>query len=256
MQVYYPVTTKLLIEARLYAQDSIQHTMDYHGWKDQHEKKDRITYGKFGQLWVTEFCRLNKIPYDKDRSSPLIADDVDVVIREKKIDVKTTVHNDFVGQVSPGVINKECDDYCFLVTDKGCSFLSPIGFVSRSDYLQYAICVHEGEVIPGTNIRQRFGSSYFLPPHSPCLIPFVRYLMGDKKDFEEKMQPFPTILIEASEMEDCIKRLGVIERSLLETQNLILEQRQVLIQMNKNLQAPQKKGKVVSISGGLFGDYH
>lgn len=99
MLVTYPVSSSILIEARLYCQDSIQHTMDYKGWKDQHEKQSRITYGKFGQLWVAEFCRLNNIPYRKDKSPPKEADDVDLFIFDRSVDVKTTVFMDLVGQV-------------------------------------------------------------------------------------------------------------------------------------------------------------
>lgn len=212
MQVTYPVSTKILTEARLYAQDSIQHTMDYEGWKDQHKKQERITYGKFGQLWVSEFCRLNNIPHKKDRSSPMQADDLDLTIFDKKIDVKTTVCNALVGQVSPGVINKPCDEYCFLVTDRQCSYVTPIGFVSQSDYKAHSVFVAENETIPGTNLRQRFGGgSYFLPPNSPVLRPFVRELLSFMNTESEK-HDFPIMLIEASEMTACIERISALEQ--------------------------------------------
>lgn len=252
MSVCYPVSTKLMTEARLYANDSIQHTMDYHGWKDQHKKKERITYGKFGQLWVAEFCRLNGVNHAKDNSSPTMADDLDLLIRGRKIDVKTTVSN-LVGQVSPGVIEKECDDYCFLITDRQCSYVNPIGFVSKDDYIEHATCVEEGDIIPGTNFRQRFSRSYFLPANSLVLRPFVQYLL--KGPLNEK-QPFPVSLVDASEMADCNQRISAIERLLIEQQSMFIEQHAILMEHRRLLailtenavsNKPQRKSNVTQI---------
>lgn len=262
MQVSYPVSTKVLTEARLYAQDSIQHTMDYKGWEDQHQKQDRITYGKFGQLWVSEFCRLNNIPHEKDRSSPMQADDLDLIIFDKVIDVKTTVFSSLVGQVSPGVINKPCDEYCFLVTDKQCSFVTPIGFVSRSDYKTHSVYVAKGEVIPGTNLRQKFNDgSYFLPPNSPVLRPFVSELlifMNNKK--EGKKQDFPMMLVESSEITAIIERISALEQAFIAKEKTEQEILQALNESNRMLmkfqyQPSQKSArpmKADSINGSLF----
>lgn len=232
MNVCYPVSTSLITEARLYANDSIQHTMDYHGWSDQHQKQERITYGKFGQLWVAEFCKLNGIDHKKDRSSPKVADDLDLLIRGRKIDVKTTVSNSFVGQVSPGVIDKECDDYCFLITDKQCSYVKPIGFVSKGDYIEHANCVEEGDIMPGTSVRQRFSRSYFLPADSIVLQPFVQYLF--KGPLNNK-KPFPVVLVDASEMMDCNQRISAIERLLIEQQSMFVEQHLLLMEHKRLL---------------------
>ena len=135
MIVHYPLTTNLLTEARLYATDSIQHTMDYEGWQDQHKKRERIVYGNFGQLWVAEFCRINGIPCQKDRSSPERADDYDLIAHGFKIDVKTSIHKDLVGQVSPGVINKPVDYFCFMLTDRLCSYIAPYGLIAADEYV-------------------------------------------------------------------------------------------------------------------------
>lgn len=173
--IRYPITSALLSESRLYAQESYRHTMDYQGWHDQKLKLARLTYGKFGQLWVAEFCRANGIECQKDTSSPYVADDRDLTIYGHSIDVKTTINRDFLGQVSPGVINKPCDYFCFLVTDMQCSFVEPIGFMDCDTYRAVAIEVKEGQAIPGTSTKQRFGTSFFLPRPAP-VIPFVQFL--------------------------------------------------------------------------------
>lgn len=174
--IRYPITSTLLSEARLYARESFGHTMDYQGWQDQKLKLARLTYGKFGQLWVAEFCRVNGIQYEKDTSSPYVADDRDLSIFGHSIDVKTTINRDFLGQVSPGVINKPCDYFCFIVTDMQCSFVEPLGFIDCDAYRAIAVEVKEGQLIPGTNTRQRFGTSFFLPRLAP-VTPFVQFLL-------------------------------------------------------------------------------
>lgn len=174
--IRYPITSTLLSEARLYARESFGHTMDYQGWQDQKLKLARLTYGKFGQLWVAEFCRVNGIQYEKDTSSPYVADDRDLSIFGHSIDVKTTINRDFLGQVSPGVINKPCDYFCFIVTDMQCSFVEPLGFIECDAYRAIAVEVKEGQLIPGTNTRQRFGTSFFLPRLAP-VTPFVQFLL-------------------------------------------------------------------------------
>lgn len=174
--IRYPIASTLLSEARLYARESFGHTMDYQGWQDQKLKLARLTYGKFGQLWVAEFCRVNGIQYEKDTSSPYVADDRDLSIFGHSIDVKTTINRDFLGQVSPGVINKPCDYFCFIVTDMQCSFVEPLGFIDCDAYRAIAVEVKEGQLIPGTNTRQRFGTSFFLPRLAP-VTPFVQFLL-------------------------------------------------------------------------------
>ena len=173
--IRYPITSALLSEARLYAQESYGHTMDYQGWQDQKLKLARLTYGKFGQLWVAEFCRANSIECVKDTSSPYVADDRDLSIYGHSVDVKTTVNRNLLGQVSPGVINKPCDYFCFLMTDSNCSFVEPIGFMDCDTYRAVAVEVKEGQTIPGTSLVQRFSTSFFLPRPAP-IVPFVQFL--------------------------------------------------------------------------------
>jgi len=212
MIVHYPANTAMLSEARLYATDSIMHTMDYNGWKDQHQKRERITYGKFGQLWVTEFCRLNGVPHQKDRSSPKDADDVDLVVRGQLIDVKTSVCQSLVGQVSPGVLNKPCDYFCFLLTDKACSYVAPYGLIEADVYRKIAVEVKQGDLIPGTGIQQRFGSSFFLP-ENPELIPFVRFMSFGKT---ERRVIQPSTIVDGRDMESIDVRMGNLERLMIQ----------------------------------------
>ncbi len=228
MNVRYPVSTAVINEARLYAQDSIQHTMDYKGWEDQHVKMERITYGKFAQLWVCEFCKLNGIPYKKDQSSPKEADDVDLFIYDKKIDVKSSISDNMIGQVSPGVINKECDEYCFIVTNKQCEFVMPVGFVSHRDYKDNAVFVKKGEQIPGTNQIQRFGyGSYFLPKNSLVLRPFVQTLMKDCLGVKSAKIPFPIALVDSSD----ITKISTELSNLHKKQQILEDNQQRLIDM-------------------------
>ena len=197
--IRYPITSALLSEARLYAQESYGHTMDYQGWKDQKLKLARLTYGKFGQLWVAEFCRANGISHEKDTSSPYVADDRDLSIYGHSIDVKTTINRDFLGQVSPGVINKPCDYFCFVVTDVQCSFVEPVGFMDCDTYRSVAVQVKEGEgrcvaaeVLVGNrtvlmdepdNLVQAILSGGFAPATAgnprPYGMPPFRTLLGD-----------------------------------------------------------------------------
>lgn len=263
MHVSYPVTSSLLTEARLYCQDSIQHTMDYEGWDDQHEKQARITYGKFGQLWVAEFCRLNGIPHSKDRSSPKYADDLDLMIHNKRVDVKTTVYKDLVGQISPGVINKDCDEYCFVVTDKQCTFVTPIGFVSKQEYKEHCIFVKQGEVIPGTTLTQRFrGGSYFIQANTKVLRPFVMALCRGNGNMETNRVEFPTLLVEATEIQECIDRISALEQSIVSRDSLnneilqmLMENNRLLVQLSKGKTNTIRRCNVVAINGSLF-DQH
>jgi hypothetical protein len=174
--IRYPLSSATLSEARLYARESFDHTWDYDGWKDQKLKLARVTYGKFGQLWVAEFCKANGIECKKDTSSPRVSDDRDLTICGYSVDVKTTIKPKFVGQVSPGVINKPCDYFCFLITDINCSFIEPVGFMDYATYRDVAIEVKDGEIIPGTSTVQRYPKSFFLPEDAP-IIPFVKFLM-------------------------------------------------------------------------------
>lgn len=117
--------------------------MDYQGWQDQKLKPGAPDLREIlTQLWVAEFCRANGIECVKDTSSPYVADDRDLSIYGHSVDVKTTVNRNLLGQVSPGVINKPCDYFCFLMTDSNCSFVEPIGFMDCDTYRAVAV---EGE---------------------------------------------------------------------------------------------------------------
>ena len=238
MIVHFPMSTKVLTEARLYATDSILHTMDYDGWQDQHQKHERITYGNFGQLWVAEFCRLNGIAYHKDASSPERPDDYDLIVHGYKIDVKTSVIADFVGQVSPGVFNKPIDYFCFLLTDRLCSYIAPWGFIEAEKYREIAICVEQGEIIPGSTVRQRFSRSYFLPPE-PELIPFVQFMKREGKARSRVVQP--STIVDGRSIDELTHQLETNNRLTLE--------------LIRNSAPRRKTGKVTQMagSGDLFG---
>ena len=161
----HPVSTAIITEARMYAVESINHTMDYSGWDDGHEKTMRITIGKFSQLWLCEVCHLNMIPYEKDTSSPYMPDQRDLTINGWAVDCKATVSDGLEGQVGPGhdKKNNSIDLYAFFRTGRNMEFIEPLGFVWARDLLTVAKKISQGERIPGTNIDQRFRYSYFVP---------------------------------------------------------------------------------------------
>lgn len=211
--VHYPFSSAIFNEARIYAYDSIGHTLDYQGWGDQHRKMERITHGKFGQLWVTEFLRLNGIPFEKDTSSPEVPDDYDLIAFGYRIDVKTSIKRDLVGQVNAAVVDKT-DFFCFVLTDALCSYVAPYGFISRDDYLEAAILVKQGEMIPGTALRQRFPKSYFLPPDAK-LMPFVQFVRQQGKAKPRVIRP--TTIVEGQSIEELSTRIASMERLQIET---------------------------------------
>lgn len=176
-----PLNTSILSEARLYAMESASHTMDYSGWEDQYKKLERLTYGKFAQLWVYELCRINGVECKKDKSPPTEPDDSDLEICGFSVDVKASTSPNLIGQVSPGVYGRSNDFYCFALTDKDCSYIEVPGVISCADYRKHAIRVPNGEIIPGTNIKQRFGTSYFLPKEGGLMIPFFRFMNAAKE---------------------------------------------------------------------------
>ena len=175
MRFRIPCSTAVLSEARLYAIESSSHTMDYDGWKDQHNKLERLTYGKYAQLWVHEWCRINGIPCVKDKSSPKEPDDNDLTICEHQIDVKASVIPQLLGQISPGMYRRSDGFYCFILTDKQCSFVMPAGFIHCSLFLPFSEEVEQGKKIPGTEIVQRFGRSRFLNKGAP-VVPFFEFM--------------------------------------------------------------------------------
>jgi len=160
----YPANSALLAEARLYAKESIEHTVDYKGWADGHKKLSRIVTGKYAQIWLAEFCALNDIDFKKDNSSPYESDDCDIEICGYKIDCKASVSSNFLYQVSPHIEKQnQIFAYAFFLTDEKCSFIKPCGFIRRDRYLKHAIKIEKGQFLPNTKVVQKFDKgSYFL----------------------------------------------------------------------------------------------
>lgn len=188
MRLAVPCSSVILSEARLYAIESNTHTMDYEGWKDQHNKLKRLTYGKFAQLWVYEFCRINGIPCEKDNSGPTEPDNKDLVICGFDVDVKASTIGALVGQISPGMYDKSEGFYCFARTNESCSFILPIGFLHCSLFMQHSTEVKKDERIPNTRIVQRFSSSRFLNKGAP-VVPFFEFMSDAKAGRIEEHVP-------------------------------------------------------------------
>ncbi len=169
----FPTSTSYLSEARLYALDSINHTYDYDGFENgcENKKLSRITVGNCCQLWLAEFCSLNEIDHKKDISSPYKADRQDLYIKGYSIDCKASIRSDLDLQVSPHILKQDNIDYYFFCeTDNKLSFIKPLGFISRTDYMDKSTKVKRGDKLPGSNLTQFFDESYFL--HASELIGF------------------------------------------------------------------------------------
>lgn len=185
----YPVATTMLTEARMYAVESINYTMDYDGWDDGHKKMERITTGKFAQLWLCEFCRVNNILYQKDRSSPKMADSGDLVINGWNVDCKVSTIPLLAGQVSKhhDSPKNNINIYFFFLTDGQMSFIKPVGCIRKEHLIDVSKKVLEGEKIPDTNIVQRFGYSYFADTTKlPTFETTIKHI--SKVSFEEDQQ--------------------------------------------------------------------
>jgi len=175
----------------MYARESIEHTLDYEGWEDGFRKMGRITTGKFAQLWLHEFCRLNGIPSFKDKSSPFVPDREDLRINGYSIDSKVTMRTDWDGQVSKNhdKAKADIDIYAFFRTNKIISFIEPLGFCWANELDSVGHRVNEGEMIPGTNVKQRFGHSYFIDAKDMKeFLQFLEWMKNNRKQKDEIVQ--------------------------------------------------------------------
>ena len=198
MRIRLPCNSAVLSEARLYAIESSSHTMDYKGWEDQHNKLKRLTYGKFAQLWVYEYCRVNGIPCQKDVSGPMEPDNKDLVVCGEDMDVKASTIMPLLGQVSPGMYGKKEGFYCFVYTDESCSFVQPVGVITCVDYMAHSKEVMAGDLIPNTTIKQRFGRSRFLQKGSP-IVSFFEFMEEAKAGRISQYLPKPQPIHELSD---------------------------------------------------------
>jgi len=181
MPVKYPFRIRIIDRAKKYAEQSLRNTHDYGGWKDESQtdrKRQRIMTGRFGQLWVYEFCKLNNIPSEHDNSSVYEADDFDIKIMGYSVDVKTTTVNGICCQVNPALKSKNIDYYCFLKTDKQYSFSEPLGLIEKGEYYKNAILIPNGAKFPGTSIENKYHSGSYILEDIACLIPFEEGLFS------------------------------------------------------------------------------
>jgi hypothetical protein len=162
-----PIASTILSAARLYAIETADHTVNYEGWNendiaDTFRKLERITLGRFGQLWFYEFCQLNGIPSEEDKTNPLISDKTDVRVCGFDVDVKISKIADMPCQISPGVLDKS-QIYLFLGCDERLTYIEPKGFISRLKIKENSVFIKHGEKIPNTNFIQKFkAGSYFI----------------------------------------------------------------------------------------------
>ncbi len=160
----YPVNTSAIHEARVYAMESIEHTADFKGWRDCYKKHSRILTGRFCQAWLLDFCRINKIPCRGDTSSYQESDSGDLTISGYVVDCKATIIPELAGQVSSVLDSKGniTQIYAFFVTNKHCTFIEPLGLISKKSYKEKCVKVEKGEEIMNTKTIQRFDFSYFI----------------------------------------------------------------------------------------------
>ena len=82
----YPINTKAITEAAVYARASIGHTANFGGWKDEYAKFARIMTGRFCQSWLVQYCLLNDIKCQGDESSFTVPDCGDLTLNGWNID--------------------------------------------------------------------------------------------------------------------------------------------------------------------------
>ena len=154
-----PVNSTPLSIARLYAIDSFNYTHDHEGFEDEkgtNSKLRRIQIGRFGQEWITEFCKINNIHITADKTSAKENDIFDINILGKNIDVKTSA------STIPCQCNKlierknNIDLFVFMKTDNWLSCIEPICIIPFDYYFQNALLIKEGELFPQTNIKNKF----------------------------------------------------------------------------------------------------
>ena len=167
MSYKLPSLGQLIKDAETYSTQSINYTFDYSGWEDEsgtNRKKDRIFYGRFGQEWLYRFCKLNELKVDKDNTSEKENDKFDLIISRHIVDVKNSISEGFIGQVSPGCYkNEKTHFYCFLLTDRELSYVEPLGFISAGDFKKKCFFVAHDEYIRNTGMKNKFiDGSYFV----------------------------------------------------------------------------------------------
>jgi hypothetical protein len=236
----YPVSTALLKEAQLYAMASFHHTFNWDSHKGGNAKMQRITVGRFAQVWVQEFCRLNGIPHISDASSSDVSDEFDLQIRGLKVDIKASKHADLLGQVAPGPFRKaESGTYfCFVLADPEGTFVEPWGFIEADDYRKFSYSVKRGEQLPTGHV-QAFSESFFLPPDAP-VEPFESFLLGGQQATIPVIEK-PTSIIRHADMSELSSKLSDIQSLMLK-------------QLAANTRKPKRAigGNVVDMNGDLF----
>lgn len=164
MSYRYPLLPRLLVEARAYAVESKEHTVTYEGW-DASRFMERATLGKFAQLWLAEFCRLNEISHKADRSSPYEPDKQDLHIHGISVDCKASNMVSMWPQVSVNCDVNPVDAYFFFNISKNMDYIKPLGGLSHSQFIGWRVHVAKGQKIPETNLTQSYSQgSYFVDP--------------------------------------------------------------------------------------------
>ena len=162
----YPYSIEILKRADAYAKKSLKYTYSYSGWEDEtgtSRQYDRILIGRFGQEWVADYCRLNRIKVIFDESDYRVADNFDLIIIDSIVDVKTTMVSTIPCQVNAALAKKDVDFYCFIRLDRNFTFVEPLGFISQDLYFKYAQKINYNECFPKTSIRNKFkNGSYIL----------------------------------------------------------------------------------------------
>ena len=164
----YPYSIEILKRADTYAKQSLKYTYSYSGWEDEAgtlRQYDRILIGRFGQEWVADYCKLNRVNVRFDESDYTEADNFDLIITDSIVDVKTTVTSNIHCQVNGALTEKLVDVYCFMHMDRNFTFVEPLGFISQDLYFEYAQKINYNECFPKTSISNKFrNGSYILKP--------------------------------------------------------------------------------------------
>jgi hypothetical protein len=104
----------MIAPAWKYVRDSLAHTVDYDGWNDQEQKPRRILTGRLGQAWLEWVALHNSINVTPDLTPATMPDVYDLVVGGDRVDVKTSLIEELVGQVAPGHQHRPVALYLFL----------------------------------------------------------------------------------------------------------------------------------------------
>lgn len=163
----YPFTNELTKKAKEYAEKAHYYTHKHYGFegttKDQQIR--RWVVGGVAQNIIEKFCNINNIECISDSTTYKQNDKFDLIINGFIFDIKSTNAN-IPCQVNDSSMKKakngETHCFYFVKFDRDFKWYEPIGFSTIRHYFTNCTKVENGQVIPGTNIKNKFKTTYVM----------------------------------------------------------------------------------------------